>query len=64
MAEALAGYFGGGGHKFAAGFRTYDVSYDEVVSGLVEAMGNMALVVDSARSEEMGASVREMSKLR
>lgn len=39
VAEALAGYFGGGGHKFAAGFRTYDVSYDEVVQDLVKAMG-------------------------
>ncbi len=36
IAEQIAGYFGGGGHPFAAGFRTYDTSYDEVVSELVK----------------------------
>lgn len=36
IAEQIAGYFGGGGHPFAAGFRTYDTSYDEVVSDLVK----------------------------
>ncbi len=35
IAEKVAGYFGGGGHPFAAGFRTYDTSYDEVVRDLV-----------------------------
>lgn len=35
IAEKIAGYFGGGGHPFAAGFRTYDTSYDEVVSDLI-----------------------------
>lgn len=36
IAEQLAGYFGGGGHPFAAGFRTYDLTYDEVVADLVK----------------------------
>ena len=36
IAEQIAGYFGGGGHPFAAGFRTYDTSYDEVVTELVK----------------------------
>lgn len=36
FADQIAGYFGGGGHPFAAGFRTYDVSYDEVVSDLIK----------------------------
>ena len=36
IAEKVAGYFGGGGHPFAAGFRTYDTSYDEVVAELVK----------------------------
>jgi phosphoesterase RecJ-like protein len=36
IAEAVAGYFGGGGHEYAAGFRTYDVSYEEVVQDLVK----------------------------
>ena len=35
IAEKIAGYFGGGGHLFAAGFRTYDMSYEDVVRDLV-----------------------------
>lgn len=35
IAEKVAGYFGGGGHPVAAGFRTYDTTYDEVVRELV-----------------------------
>lgn len=35
IAEKVAGYFGGGGHPMAAGFRTYDTSYEEVVRDLV-----------------------------
>ena len=36
IAEKIAGYFGGGGHPFAAGFRTYDTTYEEVVRDLVK----------------------------
>lgn len=36
IAEKIAGYFGGGGHPFAAGFRTYDTTYEEVVSELIK----------------------------
>ena len=36
IAEKIAGYFGGGGHPFAAGFRTYDTSYEETVRELVK----------------------------
>lgn len=35
IADKVAGYFGGGGHPFAAGFRTYDTSYEDVVHDLV-----------------------------
>ena len=35
IADKIAGYFGGGGHLQAAGFRTYDMSYDEVVDELI-----------------------------
>ncbi len=35
IADKIAGYFGGGGHPYAAGFRTYDVSYEDVVHDLV-----------------------------
>ena len=36
IADQVAGYFGGGGHPYAAGFRTYDVSYADVVADLVK----------------------------
>ena len=36
IAEKVAGYFGGGGHPQAAGFRTYDTTYEEVVRDLVK----------------------------
>ncbi len=36
IAETVAGYFGGGGHKYASGFRIYE-NYDAVVRELVEA---------------------------
>ena len=36
IAEKVAGYFGGGGHPYAAGFKTYDTSYEEVVKDLVK----------------------------
>ena len=35
IADKIAGYFGGGGHPYAAGFRTYDTSYTEVVNDLI-----------------------------
>lgn len=36
IAEQVAGYFGGGGHQYAAGFRAYD-NYDTIVRELIEA---------------------------
>jgi phosphoesterase RecJ-like protein len=36
IAEQVAGYFGGGGHQYAAGFRAYE-SYDTIVSELITA---------------------------
>ena len=38
VADQIAGYFGGGGHPFAAGFRTYDVQYNDVVADVVKIM--------------------------
>lgn len=38
IAEQIAGYFGGGGHPYAAGFRTYGTSYEEVVADVVKVM--------------------------
>ena len=34
IADQVAGYFGGGGHAYAAGFRTYDLTYDDAVREL------------------------------
>lgn len=36
IADKIAGYFGGGGHPYAAGFRTYDTTYEEVVRDLIK----------------------------
>ena len=36
IAEKVAGYFGGGGHPQAAGFRTYEATYEETVKDLVK----------------------------
>lgn len=36
VAERIANYFGGGGHPYASGFRTYDTNYDEVVAEVVK----------------------------
>ncbi|MBO4813258.1 DHH family phosphoesterase [Candidatus Saccharibacteria bacterium] len=45
IAERIAGYFGGGGHPYAAGFRTYDMTYEDVLKELVK-------VVTEANDEE------------
>lgn len=36
IADKVAGFFGGGGHKYAAGFRAYE-SYETIVSELISA---------------------------
>jgi phosphoesterase RecJ-like protein len=36
IAETVAGFFGGGGHKYASGFRAYE-DYDTIVKELVDA---------------------------
>jgi bifunctional oligoribonuclease and PAP phosphatase NrnA len=36
IAEEVAGYFGGGGHKYASGFRAYE-TYDKIIAELVTA---------------------------
>ncbi len=38
IADKIAGYFGGGGHPMAAGFRTYDMTYEDAVKDLVKIM--------------------------
>lgn len=41
IADKIAGYFGGGGHPYAAGFRAYDMSYEDVVKDLVKIVPEM-----------------------
>lgn len=36
-ADKLAEYFGGGGHPYAAGFRTYDIEYNDLIHELIDA---------------------------
>lgn len=38
IADKIAEYFGGGGHPYAAGFRTYDLSYEDTVHELITAI--------------------------
>lgn len=52
IADQIAGYFGGGGHPYAAGFRTYDINYNEVVSDLVRIVPEMLALVKSEQLVE------------
>ena len=40
VSDQIAGYFGGGGHPYAAGFRVYE-EYSKVISELVEVTGKV-----------------------
>jgi len=46
IAEQVASYFGGGGHKYAAGFRTHE-EYDTIISELVTATDKALKEYDS-----------------
>ena len=52
IAEAVAGYFGGGGHPYAAGFKTYDMSYEEAVSELVKIVPELLAEASKETSSE------------
>lgn len=56
VADQVAGYFGGGGHPFAAGFRTYDISYNDVVADLVRILPE---ILEQAAINEAEKSVSE-----
>ncbi len=49
IAEKIAGYFGGGGHPLAAGFRTYDMSYEDVVRDLVKIVPELIQEVENEK---------------
>lgn len=48
VAEQVAGYFGGGGHPFVAGFRTYSDNYEEVKHELIRAVDKILQEHDNA----------------
>ena len=50
VAEQIAGYFGGGGHAYVAGFRTYSDNYEEVKHDLIGAVDRILTEYD--KSEE------------
>lgn len=52
IAEAVAGYFGGGGHPYAAGFKTYDMSYEEAVNELVKIVPELLAEASKETSSE------------
>ena len=41
IADKLAEYFGGGGHPYASGFRTYDLSYEDTVHEIINALSKI-----------------------
>lgn len=52
IADQIAGYFGGGGHPFAAGFRTYDTTYETVVADLVKIVPELLATNAAAAAKE------------
>lgn len=50
IADQVAGYFGGGGHPYAAGFRAYDLSYEDVVADLVSFVPALITAAQNAQS--------------
>lgn len=49
IAEQVAGYFGGGGHSYAAGFRAYD-DYDTIIKELIKATDKALTTYDNQAS--------------
>ena len=41
VADKVAGFFGGGGHPYAAGFRTYDLTYEACVKDLISCVNSL-----------------------
>ena len=56
IADKVAGFFGGGGHLYAAGFRTYDISYDDCVKDLVSIIPQLIAEAESTESGNNYAS--------
>lgn len=52
VAEQIAGYFGGGGHPYASGFRTYDTNYEEIVADIIKIMPDLVAAAKQQDSAE------------
>ncbi len=52
IAEQIAGYFGGGGHPYAAGFRTYDTSYEEIIADVVKIIPQLLAEVEAQENHD------------
>ncbi len=52
IADKVAGFFGGGGHQYAAGFRTYDLSYDDCIKDLVRCCNDLLKDYQSDNTNE------------
>lgn len=50
ISETVAGYFGGGGHKYAAGFRVYE-EYDTIIKELIDASDKALKTYESENKE-------------
>lgn len=53
VAEQIAGFFGGGGHPYAAGFRTYDTSYEQVVADVVKILPGLLAECEQNASQDL-----------
>lgn len=54
-ADKLAEYFGGGGHPYASGFRTYDLSYEDTVHEIVSAIYSIEKDLENSSKENENA---------
>lgn len=57
IADQVAGYFGGGGHPYAAGFRTYDITYEDVVADLVKIVPELLAELGADEDDEEAETV-------
>lgn len=51
VSEQIAGYFGGGGHPYAAGFRTYDTNYEEVVAEIIQILPGLLAACETENGQ-------------
>ena len=52
IADQIAGYYGGGGHPYAAGFRTYDISYEDVIRDLISIVPGLINTAEQENTNE------------